>query len=786
MATNLKVIPFPVREDEQEMRSANVKNGSGNVGSAEGLNTGIITTAAPAAAAAGKPRAFKLGEYLLQAGLIDSDTLGKALALQKKNGKKLGETLIEMQVADEAIVARYLARQLKIPFVRLDGVRINPDIIKLIPVSVAARHTLIPVKRAGQELYVALEDPKNITALDDARFAAEMKVLPVCAPKGEILRSIALHYGETAQGKQKGSSLAARGDFEILHDAPSEAMEKDVDELLKKSCQSPVITAVDAIVYEAIRRNASDIHIEPLESGVVVRCRVDGLLTEVSRLDSSLQAGVVSRIKIVSKMDIAERRKPQDGKVQVRFEGKTFDLRVSTIPTANGEKVVIRILAQHKGAILMEDMNFPVPVYMSLSRSIEKTAGIILATGPTGSGKSTTLYACLNRVKSPEVNIITVEDPVEYKMEGINQVPINPKAGLTFASALRSILRQDPDIIMVGEIRDPETAAIAVEAAQTGHLVLSTLHTNDAPSAVARLADLGVEQYLIASALEAVLAQRLVRRICPRCGAPDPDAVAHLSRFPRRYAEQVRTANFMKGLGCDYCGGTGYAGRMGIYELVQGGPGVREAISRSASADSVAAAAAKEGYIPMALDGLAKAASGLTTLSEVLRVAVTDSSAGKFATDDSTLSFAVPLAAGAQEEGQNSEKRSTRVLVADDSATMRRLISSILAKQGYEVITASNGLDALQAALRDQPDMMVTDHLMPDMDGVTLIRKLRSQMGVRKLPIVMLSAKEEDRFRQEAISAGADRFLKKPLDAVQLLGMVRDLLGPLPEALPTP
>jgi type IV pilus assembly protein PilB len=716
-----------------------------------------------------------LGDCLIEAGVIDQETLDRALLIQSASSKKLGDILVEMGVADDTMIARNLARQLRIPFADLGGFRPDPQILTLVPPSLMRKHLAFPLKLHGKRLAVALDSPGDFAALQDLQFAAGMDILPVAAAKSHILKLVKEHTGAALN---TGGSPPENPLVEMIGaSAVEDKDEEEMDEKILLSSMSPVVRLTNAIIAEAVNKGASDIHIEPYQAKSLVRFRVDGILTEVSKIDPHVHPSVISRIKVVAGMDVSVRRKPQDGKVRVRYGGKTYDLRVSTIPAAHGEKVVIRILAQDKGSLLLEDMNFSSQVYTGMTAAIEKSAGVILVTGPTGSGKSTTLYACLNRLRSPTVNIITVEDPIEYEMDGVVQVQINPKAGITFAAGLRSILRQDPDIIMVGEIRDQETAHVAVESAQTGHLVLSTLHTNDAPSAVYRLLDLGVEPFMISSSLIAALAQRLVRNVCPKCGAPDPSTRRFLSKFSP-YRQEGARENFLSGRGCPHCDQTGYRGRMGIYELLPASPEVREAIARTGSHSELVRAAKKAGYAELAGDGFLKASAGMTTLSEVFRVALVETASPEEASDNLTLKTG-------EEYRRNTESNVTplagkkgKILVADDSSVIVTVIQAVLTKAGYETISARNGVEALQAAFREKPDLVITDYLMPDMDGITLIEKLKAQMLSKSIPVVVLTAKNETAFFNRAKMAGAGECLGKPVNKEDLLAAVSRLLRP--------
>ena len=483
-------------------------------------------------------------------------------------------------------------------------------------------------------------------------------------------------------------------------------------------------------------------------------------------------------IKILSNMDISIRRKPQDGRSQVRFGEDIYDLRVSSIPTSYGEKLTIRILNPKTAAKGFEEMGLSGRELEILISAIRAPQGIILVTGPTGSGKSLTLYACLNRINTPAVNIVTVEDPIEFDIKGISQVQINPAAGVTFATSLRSILRQDPDIVMVGEIRDDETAAIALQAAQTGHLVFSTLHTNDAPAAVTRLLDLGVEPFLIADALLMVAGQRLVRGICPHCRIPDPLSVQFINQLPIDLRNAKETT-FWKGAGCEKCQYTGYLGRIGIYEVLKISPAVKGIIATGVSALKIKNAALKEGFRPMSLDGIHKAMNGLTTLEEVFRVAPPEAET----VEQEYVATPAPREEKPVDEPPSIETsfsiksvKPKKVLIADDNQIIIKLLVNILESENYHVVSADNGLDALKLAHQEKPDLIITDYLMPQMNGMELIKKIKSQLSTRVIPIIMLTAKDEVDSEVAVIDAGADDYITKPLNAKRILTRVARLL----------
>jgi type IV pilus assembly protein PilB len=719
----------------------------------------------------------KLGECLVETGLIDEKTLAKALEIQKVQKKKIGQILIDMGVADDQEIAKALATQLMIPFLHLSRVEIPQEIISLVPAEVAENYLLIPVKRTEKGLLVAMANPLDLYAVDDLRFLTQMTIDIAAASQGEILQVIERYYPKQDLERDFDSEPDIDRGIEVI--PPIKKEEKDVEDLMTLTERPPVVRFTNALLADAIRLKASDIHIEPQNSAVIIRYRIDGIMREIMKTDKHIHASLISRIKVMSNMDISMRRKPQDGRSQVRFRDKSYDLRVSTIPTSYGEKVTIRILDQSRAGMRLEELGISDRALRDFSNAISMPQGIILVTGPTGSGKSSTLYACLNRLNSPSVNIITVEDPVEFDITGINQVQISPQAGITFAAGLRSILRQDPDIVMVGEIRDTETASIAFQAGQTGHLVLSTLHTNDAPSAVTRLLDLGVEAFLISASLVAVVGQRLARKICQECKVPDPLSPQILKQL-LPYIDTDKKATFWKGAGCEACQYTGYSGRLGLFEVLMVTPSLREIIAPNVSALTLRKAAEKEGFQPMSMDGIRKALEGMTTIEEVFRVAPPEAEEGtRLHIVEPSIPEEIGPEAPPPEEPSTSvaSVRPQKILVADDNEIILKILRNILESENYHVITAENGLEALKLALQERPDLIVTDLLMPKMDGITLIKKLKSQLATRYIPMMMLTAKDEVDSEVEGIDAGADDYLTKPVNPKRLLARVHRLLN---------
>src|ERR1700680_2872623 len=563
-----------------------------------------------------------IGNLLVRAGLIDSSGLSRAKAAQEKNGISLSRALTTLGLADEQSVTAAIAKSLRLESLGAELPDISAEAAAALPADFCRKHVVAPLSLEGKTLRLALTDPMDLTTTQDAEFRTGRRVVAVVAGPTSIQTLLDKIYPPQDQDQLADLPGAdSQGEVEAIDETDIEVV--DPGKLEKDTQMPPVIRLANLILSGAAKAGASDIHMEPKENHLQVRYRVDGLLRDVLKIPKSQQAAAISRIKIMSGMDISDRRRPQDGRSRLKFEGKRIDLRVLTLPTQFGEKVVIRLLDSTRAQIAMEEMNLTPENLHTLQLMLSRPQGMILVTGPTGSGKSSTLYTSLNWVKSPTKNIITVEDPIEYQLDGVNQVQINTKAGITFAAGLRSILRQDPNVILVGEIRDQETAGIALEAAQTGHLLLSTLHTNDAPATISRLLDLGIEPFLIASAVIGILAQRLVRRPSPSCTVPQEPSrpstamAGGLSRLPA-------DGKWVAGLGCAECKQSGYKGRLAIHDVLAGHEQLRELITRRAPEHEIRRAARTAGMRTLVEDGIAKAAQGLTTLEAVLKVVAAD------------------------------------------------------------------------------------------------------------------------------------------------------------------
>src|SRR5213592_2671719 len=555
-----------------------------------------------------KRKSKQLGQILIELGYITSDQLEVALEEHLKTPKSLGRVLIDLGMIKEADLVRALAEQVGLEFVDLNEFPIDATATVLLPEALSRRYRAIPIGERDGRLLVAMSDPANVYALDDIRTITGREVQPVVATANDVEQAI-----------QKFSGMDSQ--VEAMASIAAEAVDETTAELEEALEDAPIVKLVNAIMTQAVGDRASDVHLEPAELNVRIRFRVDGVLHEpMPPAPKNIQGGLISRLKVMADLNIAESRVPQDGRISMKIGGRSLDLRVATLPTVYGEKVVIRVLDKSNALLRLEDLGFLEDSYNRFSESFRKPYGAILVTGPTGSGKSTSMYATLNILNTEDKNIITVEDPVEYRLAGVNQIQVNPKAGLTFASALRSILRADPDIVLIGEIRDRETAVIAVEAALTGHLVLSSLHTNDAPSAITRLVEMDVETFLVASAIDAVVAQRLARKLCERCKeAYEPDqAELFEAGFPEWQWPEIE--QLYRPTSCSACSNTGFRGRIGLYEVMQMSEELERLTVERASSDQMKAVAVQQGMLTLRDDGLEKTRMGLTSIEEIARV----------------------------------------------------------------------------------------------------------------------------------------------------------------------
>jgi type IV pilus assembly protein PilB len=602
----------------------------------------------------------KLGELLLKENMVTPQQLQEALGHQKRNGGKLGKAFVTLGYVRDEEITSLLSRQYGVPSINLDHFEVDPAIIKIIPAETARKYQILPLSRSGATLTIAMADPTNVFAMDDIKFMTGYNVEPVVASETSLEDAIEKYYGSTRSlqlrqdivvGAAGGTGMkeimdgpaltfddmASVGLSEVdldsiadteadLEQVKTEDDEIDLGALAKSSEAGPVVKLSNVLLIDALKRGASDIHIEPYEKEFRVRFRIDGVLYNVMALPMKLRDPLTSRIKIMAKLDIAEKRLPQDGRIKIRLKieerSRDLDFRVSSLPTLWGEKIVLRLLDKTKLMLDMTKLGFEAESLVRFKRNIEKPYGIILVTGPTGSGKTNTLYSAVSALNKPDVNIMTAEDPVEFNLPGLNQVQIREAIGLNFASALRSFLRQDPNIILVGEIRDYETAEIAVKASLTGHLVLSTLHTNDAPSTVSRLVNMGIEPFLVGTAVNLIQAQRLVRRVCNNCKEEQRDVPAKTLIEVGFPPDAVGAFKLFKGRGCGICNGTGYKGRVGLYEVMEVSEGIRDLVMVGATAVEIKRKALEEGMLTLRMSGLEKIKAGTTSIAEVLRETV--------------------------------------------------------------------------------------------------------------------------------------------------------------------
>ncbi|HUJ13086.1 MAG TPA: type IV-A pilus assembly ATPase PilB [Thermoanaerobaculia bacterium] len=567
----------------------------------------------------------RLGELLTKASLITQEQLKEALKAQKDTGGKLGETLIKLGFVSEEEITECLSQQFGVPSINLSHFEIDGSVIKLIPADVARKYNILPVNKTGATITIAMADPTNVFAMDDIKFMTGYNVEPVVASELGIKAAIDNYYGSTSSLELKkvmeDLQSAEAADLEVLEDEE----ELDMEALAESAEEAPVVKLCNLILTDAIKRGASDIHVEPYEKEYRVRFRIDGILYEIMNPPLKLKDAITSRLKILAKLDISEKRLPQDGRIKLKMKlnekNKELDFRVSVLPTLFGEKIVLRLLDKDNLRLDMTKLGFEPESLAKFEEAIFKPWGMVLVTGPTGSGKTNTLYSALAKVNSPEVNIMTAEDPVEFNLPGVNQVQMKEAIGLNFAATLRSFLRQDPNIILVGEIRDFETAEIAIKAALTGHLVLSTLHTNDAPSTINRLMNMGIEPFLVATSVQLIAAQRLVRRVCTNCQEVVEMAPQALLNIGYK-KEEIGTFKVMKGRGCEKCNNTGYKGRVGLIEVMTISDDIRELILSGGTAIDIKKAAAESGMISLRRSGLIKIKDGVTTIEEVVRETV--------------------------------------------------------------------------------------------------------------------------------------------------------------------
>lgn len=773
----------------------------------------------------------------LQRTVIQRGEIEQGIVLARQKGISLGEFLLDQKGFSEEGLAQGFADWLKVPRVRIASLTIDADAAKAISEKIALKHQCLPLKIEGTKLVMAMANPADYDAIQDVQFVSGFTVQPVVATRAEILDGIEEMYRTDELMQEFLSKVSDSADFTILADE-SDKLNLDQVDARSAADQVPVVKMCNLILQEAIRSQASDVHLEPTLNCLQVRMRIDGVLREYIDVPKWLHLPLVSRIKILASLDIAERRAPQDGRFKVKLQNKSADLRVSTLPSLFGEKVVIRVLGTMSIPEL-DSMGFSDWQYSTLADCLSQPQGMILLTGPTGSGKTTTLYSMIAKRRSTEINIVTVEDPVEYQLEGINQVQVNTRAGLTFAGTLRSILRQDPDVILIGEIRDLETAEIAFQAANTGHLVLSTLHTDDAFGAIIRLLDLGVDRSLISTSLSLIVAQRLARRVCAQCReayTPEPEVIQKL-----RVDDPAQV--FYRGKGCQACRKVGYTGRLGIYEMLRMTSSMKELIRQKATESALRRAAAVAGSKTLLEDGITKACQGETNPDELFRVieivadetfpcpkcgsmvnrefkscpycaftlrktcqacgqdlnqewalcpyCSTATAVHAAAGVNSTVSESgdVPYLLSSSSKDLNENRRPValpaapapklpKIVIADDDADIRKVVAAALRQLpiGVEVFTASDGKQALEMIEAIGADLAILDLKMPGMDGFAVCDQLRKDIRTAFLPILMLTANSDQENRTKGYLVGTDDFMSKPFAIPEFLARVSRLL----------
>ena len=697
----------------------------------------------------------------------------------------LWEILVQRKLIGDDQVLTAIATRFRIPIA--DLTRLDPKLQQSVPEQVARRFNVVPVGQTDSYLEVATANPFDIDAEKMLAFVTGREVRMLLGPPATIRQRLDEMYRSEDAVSRLLEGIG--GDFDV-HAIQEE---EEVAASAEEASQRPIIRLVDVMLADGVTSRASDIHVEPIEGGVAVRYRIDGVLRQVMKIPRNAGLPLISRIKIMSGLDIADRLRPQDGRARVSVNGEPVDLRVSTLPASLGEKVVIRILSQRATALSLDALGMHRDEQEAIRSLLSAKEGILLVTGPTGSGKTTTLYSAIRLIQSEGVNIVTVEDPVEYRLgENIVQVQVHEKAGLTFASALRSILRQDPDVVLIGEIRDQETAQIALQASLTGHLVLSTLHTNDAPNAVTRLIDMGMEPYKIASALRGVVAQRLMRRLCPVCREPATDPV------PERAARFIPAGTALfRAVGCSTCTQTGYRGRFSIMEVLTVNGEIERRIGEGATADRIAEAARAAGMRSLWESGLRHVIAGDSTLDELLRVTDVPLDHGRVTPPepprvehrppmatvasvpslDFTMEMELVGEPGVAEPAATGRGRGTKVLLVEDEDQLRRVMKDLLEREGYLVAEARDGVQALDEVDRQAPDIIVLDLNLPGLDGYSVLQQLRSRPATRGIPVMVLTAKGDEDNEVRVFELGADDFITKPFRARALSARLEAVLG---------
>ncbi len=684
-----------------------------------------------------------IGEALVEGGLITNEQLETALTLRKSKNKRLGKILLELGYVTDIQIAEVLSKQQKLPLVDLTKYDLSKELINLVPKNIAEKAIVLPLEIKEKTLLVAMADPLDWSTIDDITFRTGLKIQAAVSSETELLAAIEKHYGSDERSWDLLKEIPQYDEVEFVKDSAEEEKDINIQSLYKLSETPPIVKLVTMIIVDAVKSRASDIHIQPHEKFVQVRYRVDGELRNVLKYPKRIQDAVTSRIKIISSLDIVNRRTPQDGRSALRLENRSVDLRISTLPSIYGENIVIRLLDQSTGLIPLSKLGVPEGILAPLIQLASQPQGMILVTGPTGSGKTTTLYSLLQQLSTDTESIFTIEDPVEYRLAGITQVGVNEAVNMTFPAILRSVLRQDPDIIMVGEIRDLETAEIAVRSALTGHLVLSTVHTNDTVATITRLLDIGLDAYLVSSAVTGILAQRLVRRICPECKSrTNPPDIIIGSKFP-----PLKT--YYKGMGCPSCRYTGYRGQIGVYEFLIMDTRLRRLIAKNVTGDGLWDVARESGVVTLFENAWAMVENGTTTFDEVI--------------------MKIPYKHTESEFKRQETISKARILILNISEEDSVIILTILEPEGYEVTSAS-GYDIVEVTDKVHPDLILMNTFP---EWIEEVKKLRSDIRYMYTPIVLLSEDPTNVNREQCIALGIKVLLSQPIDPQRLLDLVQ-------------
>jgi len=695
-------------------------------------------------------------DTLLNKKLITREQLEDAKSKQLCEKKPLHCVLVDMGFISEEDLIDVASKVFNLPVFNFDteSDSIDPEAAKLISYEKLKYYGVFPIRIEGKKLLLATNDPNDIIALDDIRVISKMEIRPILAKKSQIDRYTEKYYHSDDNMYSLLKNIKIDSNVEIADHV--EFRDQIVSIELLKGDTSPIVKLLNFILSDSIKARASDIHIEPQKESVLIRYRVDGDMVDITKVSYAALRPLVARIKIISDLDIAETRTPQDGRTSISTQGRVIDLRISTIPTIHGEKVEMRILDPVEAKVEFETIGLEAKELSVVKNALRASQGMILVTGPTGSGKTSTLYASLNYVKEGNKNIVTIEDPVEYLIDGINQVQVNPYKDVSFATGLRSILRQDPDVILVGEIRDRDTAEIAFRASMTGHLVLSTLHTNSAVATISRLFDIGLEPYLISSSVMLVMAQRLVKRVCPYCKTEYTPDKQLLEKFST-YIDKLNMKKFFKGTGCHKCNFRGFIGRTAIFEILKVTDKVRTLINDKSPEDMIFFEAKKEGMMTLAESGIRKVLSGMTTIEEVAKVAEVIES-------DEAM------------EHPHKIRGDIRVLIAEDEEDLLKILEKNLTSAGYHVIKSRDGNELVKLAIQEKPDLIISDVTMPKMSGFEAVKELRSRLETASIPVMMLTARDDKESELKGIEAGADDYIPKPCDHEKLLARIKMLL----------